>query len=314
MKTLKKRLGEGFKKCYLFAGEDYELYSRGLSMILKRANLSLPDFNYAKFDEENFSMKGVLDSCEVMPMGDLWRVVFVKNVQKISENDKKMLIDYLDSPCQSTILIIFDFYDKFAFIKEKAEYVDCKRFDLQTAISVIGNEFVKRGKTISDDGARTLFDYCNGYLTRVMSEVDKLAYYDLDQPLVTKKMVDDLVVKDNEVVIYQLTEALGAKNGDKALETLDLLKKESGILGLITNHFRRLFFISTSGLSDKELSTLLGVKEYAISKQRNQVKNFSKMQLKKIYGLLEEIDYQIKSGAFQQENALNFLVLSILYI
>lgn len=314
MKTLKKRLGEGFKNCYLFEGEDYELYSRGLSMILKRAELSLPDFNYAKFDDENFSMKGVLDACEVMPMGDAWRVVLVKNVQKLGEGDKKLLLDYLAKPCQTTILVIFDFYDKFSFAKDKVEFVDCKKFDMATAISVIGNEFAKRGKKISDEGARTLLEYCNGLLTRVMSEIDKLAYFDIDELMVTKKMVDELVVKDSEVVVFELTEALGAKNGDKALKTLEVLKKEMGILGLITNHFRRLFFISTSGMNDKELSNLLGVKEYAISKQRNQVKNFSKMQLKKIYSLLEEVDYGIKSGAFQQETALNYLVLSILYI
>ena len=314
MKTLKKRLGDGFKNCYLFAGEDYELYSRGLSMILKRTNLTLPDFNFAKYDDENFSMKGVLDACEVMPMGDEWRVVLVKNVQKFSESDKKLLIEYLEKPCQTTILVIFDLYDKFTFAKEYSEFVDCKRFDNLTALGVVANEFAKRGKKISDEAGRTLLDYCNGYLTRVMSEIDKLVYYDVSEQMVTKKMVDQLVVKDNEVVIYELTEALGQKNGDKALKLLELLKKEMGILGLITNHFRRLFFISTSGLNDKELANLLGVKEYAISKQRGQVKNFSKMQLKKIYALLEEVDYGIKSGAFLQESALNYLVLSILYI
>lgn len=314
LKTLKARLNEGFKNCYLFAGEDYELYSRGLSMILRRVNLQFSDFNFAKFDDENFTMKGVLDSCEVMPMGDEKRVVFIKNVQKISENDKKMLLEYLNSSCNTTILIIFDVYDKFTFVKEYAEFVDCKRFDIPTAINVVANEFLKRNKKISDEACRTLLEYCNGYLTRVISEIDKLVYYDVNEQMVTKKMVDELVVKDNEVVIYELTEALGQKNGDKALKTLEALKKEPGILGLITNHFRRLFFISTSGLGDRELGSLLGVKEYAITKQRAQIRNFSKMQLKKIYALLEEVDFGIKSGAFLQENALNFLVLSILYI
>ena len=314
MKTLKTRLNEGFKNCYLFSGEDYLLFTRGFSMILKRANLLLPDFNYVKFDDENFSMKAVLDSCEVLPMGDQWRVVLMKNIQKISENDKKMLLEYLKTPSQTTILVIFDFYQKFGFLKENAEFVDCKRFDNATALGVVGNEFAKRGKKISDEGAKTLLDYCNGFLTRVVSEVEKLDYFDMDEPMVTKKMVEDLVAKDNEVVVFELTEALGHKKGDKAIKLLELLKKEPGIFGLITNHFRRLFFISVSGLNDKELANLIGVKEYAISKQRTQIKNFSKMQLKKIYALLEEIDYSIKSGAMLQENALNYLVLSILYI
>ena len=314
MKTLKTRLKDGLANCYYMSGDDYVLYLRGYNMIMKKANLSLEDFNLAKFDDDNFSMKAVLDACEVMPMGDDWRVVLVKNVQKTGENDKKMLAEYLKNPVPSTILIIFDMYDKFSTIKNEMTFVDCKRFDIQTCLGVIANEFSKKGKQISSEAAQTLFDYCNGYLTRIVSEIDKLAYYDITDPMITKKLVDKMVVKDEEFVVFELTEALATRNGDKSIKILESLKKEPGILGLITNHFRRLFFISVSDLPDKELASLLGVKEYAISKQRGQTKNFSKMQLKKIYALLEKVDYMIKSGAMLQENALNFLVLSILYI
>lgn len=67
-------------------------------------------------------------------------------------------------------------------------------------------------------------------------------------------------------------------------------------------------------MSNGELSSLLGVKEYAILKQREQVGNFSKMQLKKIYSLLEEVDYKIKSGQMLSLTALYYLVFSIAYI
>ena len=107
---------------------------------------------------------------------------------------------------------------------------------------------------------------------------------------------------------------MNVKNGDKAIKILDQIGKEQGILGLITNHFRRLFFISTSELDDKTLANLLNVKEYAIKKQREQTKNFSKIQLKRIFEMLEDVDFKIKSGAMLSENALYFLVLSILYI
>lgn len=314
MKTLKARIKEGLKNCYLMQGEDYELYLRGFSMIMKKVDLQLPDFNLVKFDDDNFSAKAVLDSLEVMPMGDSYRVVLMKNVQKITEADKKMFEKYLDNPVPNSVLIIFDLHEKFASCKEKFEFVDCKRFDAKMGVAVIANEFAKKGKQISAEAGQALYDYCNGYLTRIVSEVDKLAYFDIENPLVTKKLVDELVVKDEEFVVFELTTALGEKNGDKAIKLLDNLKKEPGVLALITNHFRRMFFISISDMQDKELASLLGVKEYAISKQRNQAKNYSKMQLKKIYALLEKVDFMIKSGAKLQESALYFLVLSILYI
>ena len=313
MKTLKQRLKEGLKSCYIMSGEDYYLYERAYDMIKKVANIQLEDFNLIKFDDENYSMKSVLDACEVMPMGDDKRMIVLKNIAKVTESDKKMLEKYLESPVESTVLVIFDYFDKFSSVKG-CEKVDCKRFDSKTALAVIANELEKKGKQISTEAGQTLLDYCNGYLTRVNCELDKLAYYDITNPLVTKKMVEDLVSKDADYVVFELTEALGQKNGDKALKILEKMIKEQGVLGLITNHFRRLFFISISDMTDNALSGLLGVKEYAIRKQREQVKNFSRLQLKKIYSLLEEVDFKIKSGAMLSENALNYLVLSILYI
>ncbi|MBO5021949.1 MAG: DNA polymerase III subunit delta [Clostridia bacterium] len=314
MKTLKSRLKEGLSTAYILFGEDFELYSRAYKMILKRTDLQLPDFNLVRYDDENFSMKGVLDGCEVLPMGDNFRVIVLKNISKVSDKDLNLLENYLKNPQNSTILVIFDYYGQFVTLKDKMQCVDCKRFDRPTATAVVVNELAKRGKQISSEGASVLLDYCNGYLTRVMCELDKLAYFDLAEPLITRKMVEELVSKDSEAVVFELTEALGRRDGDKAIALLEEFKKEPGLLGLITNHFRRLFYIGISDLSERELASLLGVKEYAIQKQKSQVKNFSKMQLKKIYSLLERVDYMIKSGEMLNENALQFLVLSILYI
>lgn len=314
LKTLKAKLKEKIENTYLLFGEDIELYSRAYKMIVKRANLTFEDFNLIRFDDENYSMQAILDACEVLPMGDEYRLVVVKNVAKVSDKDLTELENYLKKPVASTILIIIDYYNQFSLLKEQMFQVDCKRFDRATATSVLVKELEKRGKQISSEAVSLLLDYCNGYMTRAICELDKLASYDLNEPLISKKMIENLVAKDSEAVVFELTEALGKKNGDKALELVEEFKKEAGILGLITNHFRRLFYIAISDLPDKELASQLGVKEYAISKQRQQVKNFSKMQLKKIFALLEKVDFMIKSGSMLQENALQYLVLSILYI
>lgn len=295
-------------------GDDYYLYDRAFLMIKKIANITIEDFNLTLFDDDNFNIDAFLNSAESLPMGDDKKIILLKNISKFSENDKKTLENYLKSPLESTILVIFDYFEKFSSLKEYAEFVDCKRFDRTLATSFIVNEFAKRGKQISGEACEALLDCCNGYLTRVVNELDKLAYYDLEEQMINKKLVEKLVNKDEEYVIFELTEALGQKNGDNAIKILEQMSKQQGVFGLITNHFRRLFFISTSGLDDKELASLLNVKEYAIKKQREQAKNFSKIQLKKIFELLEDVDYKIKSGAMLSENALYYVVLSILYI
>ena len=314
MKTLKQRLKGELKNFYLFQGEDFFLYDRGFAMIKKACNINFEDFNLQKFDDENFSAKSVIDSLEMLPMADERRLVLVKNVAKISENDKKTFFNYLSSPSDSSVLVIFDYFKKFDFLKDYAEFVDCKRFDYPLCKALIISEFEKNGKKISEEAVSTLFDSTNGYLSKIINEVSKISAYASDEELITKQMIDNLTSKDYEYIVYQLTEALGSKNADLAINLLNQMAKEQGLISLITNHFRRLFFISISDLDNKELASLLGVKEYAITKQRAQAKNFSKIQLKKIYSLLEEVDFNIKNGQMLQDTALNYIVFSILNI
>ncbi len=301
--------------CYYVAGDDYYLFDKAVSMITTAMNLQLPDFNKMVFDDDNFSYQGFLNACEMMPMGSEKRLVILKNLTKISENDKKLMEIYLNNPCKSTVLIILDFYDKLSFVKNLCEFIDARRMDRNLSKNIIVADLAKRGKQISGEAVETLLDYSNGYLTNVMNELDKLVHFDTSESLITKKLVENVAIKNEDFAIFELTEALGKKDADRAMKLISLMEKEQGTLSLISNHFRRLFFIAlSSDASNASLASLLGVKEYAIAKQRQQLGNFSKMQLKKIYSLLEEVDYKVKSGQMLIGNALYFLAFSILFV
>ena len=86
------------------------------------------------------------------------------------------------------------------------------------------------------------------------------------------------------------------------------------ILGLISSHFRRVFFAKINKQSPQELASLLGCKEYAVVKAKQESANFSAKQLKDIQNLLLEVDYNIKSGLMAQENALYYLIMKIALI
>ncbi len=315
LKTLKARLKQGVMPCYYVTGDDYYLFDKAVSMITSAINLQLEDFNKAVFDDDNFSYEAFLNACDMMPMGSDKRLVIIKNITKINENDKKNVENYLNNPCLTTVLIILDFYDKLSFAKNLCEFVDAKRMDRTLSKNIIVADLAKRGKQISGEAVETLLDYCNGYLTNVMNELDKLVYFDTNESLITKKVVENVAIKNEEFAVFELTEALGKKDADKAMKLISRMEKEVGTLSLISNHFRRLFFIAiSSDATNASLANLLGVKEYAIAKQRQQLGNFSKMQLKKIYSLLEEVDYMVKSGQMLIGNALYFLAFSILFV
>lgn len=314
MKTLKTRLLEGIKAVYLLTGDDFYLFEKGKEMIKKACNITMPDINIASFDDDNFSTKAFLDNCQVFPIGDNFRIIVLNGISKISESDKKEIIKYAQRPVEGTVVIIMDYQNKFDFLKNDVEVVETKRMDRSILVKIIVGELSKFGKKISSEAVDALIEACNSYLTKISNELVKLIYFCDEQELITKKMVDEIVIKDTEYTIFELTDALSKRDGDKALKLLSLMEGDQGVLNLITNYFRRLFFISISDMSDKELSGYLAVKEYAITKARAQLKGFSKVQLRKINKLLEEVDYSIKSGKMQASNALYYLVFNILYI
>jgi len=314
MKTLKVRLQKEVKKAYLVSGDDFYLFEKALSMIRASLKINFGDLNISYFDDDNFSPMKVVEACDMLPVGDENRLIVVKNVNKVSEGDKKILEKYLESPNPSSTLIILDFNGKFDSIKKNIDFVDARRMDKTMISRIVFSELERRKKQISTEALDSLIDACNGYLTKIMNELDKLCYYTGEGELITKKVIDTLVTKDIEYTVFELTDAIAQRNSDKAIELLNLMSKEQGTLSLISNHFRRLFYISVSEMSNGELGSYLGVKEYAILKARKQVNNFSKAQLKKIINLTEEVDFLTKSGKMQAENALYYLVFNILFI
>lgn len=313
MKTLKKRLNDGIARVYLVEGDDYYLYDKAFSMIKNACQITMDDFNINIFDDESFNLTKFFNATEMLPMADPKRLVVLKGC-KITESDKKNLYELLLKIPKTTTVLILDYNNNFEYLKKDFVFVDASRMDQQTVGKLVIAYLAKQGKQISSEALTALIEACNGYLTRIFSELGKLVYYDVNSPLITKKMVDELVTKDTEFSVFELTEALSKKNGDKAIKILKLMEKEQGVFTLIANQFRRLFYASISDLPNLELAKLLGVKEFAVIKARQLAKGFSKAQLNKISSLLEELDFSVKSGAILQQNALYLLVFNIIYV
>ena len=309
MKTLKSRLNKKIETCYLVQGEDVLLYDKALEMIKKAMDLQLEDFNFNIFDDDNFNGDLAIDTCETLPMGSEKKVVLLKNISNPNENFKKKLKDYLKNPLQSTCLVIFDFFNKFDFLI--SEKISAKRLDDQSLKEIVITELKKNEKTITDGACQKLIEACCNYYSLIKNELEKLI--SCDDFEITEKTIDALVCKQTEFTVFELTDALSKRDADRAVSLLNLMPKDTKTFSLVLNHFRRLFFVAVAEGTEKELADLLGVKEYAIIVAKRLSKNFSKLQLKNIYEMTSDVDFYIKNGQMQVENALFYLVFGILY-
>jgi DNA polymerase III subunit delta len=83
---------------------------------------------------------------------------------------------------------------------------------------------------------------------------------------------------------------------------------------MIIRQFRLLLLAKehlTSGGSPQALSTVLGIHNYPAEKAGKQSRSFTILQLERIYRLLQEYDWKMKTGRIEPILALDLLVASL---
>lgn len=311
-KELEKQ--EKLKNVYVLKGDAF-LCQQAKNQII--AKLNIDKINISEFNDENFDVNNIVNSCNQFSFFAENRLVCVESKLKdLTKQEQKTLQDYVDNPNQNCILLFIDDLGSknFDFLKN-IEIIECKVNDIFLT-SYVKSEFEKQNKQIENINIKKLCDYCLNNLTRINLEIKKICDYMQSQTEVSGEIIDLLVFKDMEQQVFALTDALGYKNKTKALSTVNqmLSSGESPIkiLGLINGQFRRMMFAKINKGSNQELANALGCKEYAITKAKEQANRFSASSLKKVLNLLLETDFNIKDGQMAQENALYYLVLSIL--
>lgn len=298
---------------YIFCGDGF-LINKCLTKL--KIDLKIfDDLQISYFDTDNFSCKNLILSCEQVSFFGEKRVVVLKNLEKINETDKKELQNYIKNLNPLCVLCLIDSYNNGIFDYLKIEKVELKSLSETQLHSFVFDKLKAKNKQIDEGAYSILARACNNDMTKLEIEIDKLCAYCLDKNKIEESDIKKLVIANEEIIIYELTTALGQKN---AQESLSILFKLMGspddnakLFSLMSTTFQRMFFALLSKESDLQLATKMGIKEYAVKKLRQQTKNFTQRKLKKIVEEICETEYNIKSGKMTSENALYYIVLFI---
>ena len=315
---LKKSLVNGLKPAYFIFGEDVDLLYSALNLLENACNITMPDFNKVVFGPES-NMQEVIESCQVLPIMDAKRLVVIKDYSgKGSDTEKKYLQNYLDNPSLDTCFVMFATKNVplFVSVLNKVEPVDCNKLSAATLTKVIVSKFAQGGKKIEKLAVDYLIEACSGSFTAISKEIEKLLSFAGESEVITLKMAEALVAKSIENVVYDLTNAIAEKNGSKVYSIVNNLldhgNMPTALISLITNQFRRLFFVTITEGENAELAKHLGVKEGAIYIAKKQAKAFGPKTLKLICEKCVDAEFKIKNGKMEGVNAINYLLAEIL--
>lgn len=262
-------------------------------------NPAISDVKTACLTQALFCEKKIV-VCENFVFPDGNKVNGIK--QQIAE-----IIKYFDG---SFCLVFISDTDK-NFDIDGVELVNCNHLDKDNVSKWVISYAKRQQVTVDRLCAEKLAIYCLFDMTRVAVETQKL----IDFGNFTMDAIDQLVYKDAEYVVYDLSQFIAAKNGAKAIELYRGLiasgEEPRALFALLYNFYRRVFYVKTSDFETSELAGYLGVKAGALGFARDTANKYKPMQLKRALDCFEDADAKLKAYVDDNE-VMTTLILKLI--
>ncbi len=321
---IKEILAGKFVPVYFFYGDEIYFIDEGVGKIeSKFVSSSSANFNRDVFYGEEADAAQIVNTAFSIPMMATQRVVIVKNFQRLSQSGKELIVKYCNRPSPQTILVLIaenvDMRKKvYVALKKTAQVVECKSlYDAQVPVFI--RQYVNdKGKDIRLSAIHLLQAKLGNSLNELINETDKLMSFVSDKQVIDVTDVEELVGISRNYNVFQLWDALGARNLSKSLlilrQMLETGERSVGIVTSLTTYFLRLWRIrslKSQNVSNSEVGKKLRIHQFFLQASIKQAQQYSTKEIKKIMRLLLDADIHLKSSYQSQRVVLELLLLQI---
>ena len=313
---------------FLYGQDTYRSREELKGIIKKQEKASLNWFNFVRIDtsdKETKVFEQIRQTTNTVSMFGSRKLIIIENIFLIDEELQGSVLEFLKQKNLETnkdIIIVFwsEEVNKqsnlFKFLKTRVEcqeFIFLKGYQLRSWIK----DYIKEQKgKIENSAIEKLIEYVGSDLWRITNEINKLLNYD---KLIKLENIELLVKPEIDLKIFNLIDAMGYKNKNKALKLfkqyLEKGENENYVLSMFIYQIRNLIKVKTyefrRELSANLHANKLGMHPYVFQKSRDQAKNFSFEELKKIYHRLLAIDLDIKTGKTDATTALELFLAKL---
>ena len=276
--------GKGpLKPGYVLAGDDIFLLDRCRAAVLKAfVPADLRDFCLSDLDLSNTTIFEVLDRAQTPSLMAPFQVVMVRNVRQLYTRGAKKeefaaLDRYFKSPNPQALLLFVADFIRITPDARRMELDDKNRFERLTEtlgehcgmveLARVSDEDAMRwtvataqaeGVKMEADAARQLVDALGADMMMVASELEKLMLYVSGKGRITLGDVETMVLGAKQRTLYELTDAISARDRVRALALLHGLLNSSdagedaaiGHLYMLARTFRQMLVILEKNVRD----------------------------------------------------------------
>lgn len=182
------------------------------------------ELDYKIFYGSESSAMEILDYAVTFPFSAAKKLVVIKDVERLSQEDKARLVAYIKKPAPFTCLVL-DASDlsKLDDLRSVHRYIKMVRYGDLTDSEVTSwiKRFAEsRGKSIERDAVEILKELQGMSLSSLAQEVEKLAAFTGEETVIKASDVEELAGKSYRGSAFDIGSAIGNKRTDKALSLL----------------------------------------------------------------------------------------------
>lgn len=333
IENLEKELNSNsLRSLYLLYGEELFLLENILKKIKNIFGECIKGINYINIDDTNISE--LISDIETPAFGYEKKLLIVRNsgilkkegkrknteLSNLREKISSYIKENIDIINDSVVLVIIEedidnkqelykIFDKFGVV---CNFEYQKPIQIQKRLKAICNAY---HVDIDDSSLKYFIEVCGTNMQELINEIRKLIEYAGNGGKIEKIDIDKLCIKKLETIIFDLTDNLGKKETQRALQVLKNLiaNKEpiQKILITLYNHFKKLYITKLAVKENKDLISSLNLKPnqtFLVNKYKTQANYFSDKELSKILQGLRDLDYNSKNGLIDLQVGLEAIL------
>ena len=314
-----------FKRLYLLFGEERYLvrhYAERLCNAVVPA--AARGMNLTRLEGKAVTADAVEDAAETLPFLNDLRVVFVKDsglFEAGRKDESEKMAAYLSKAPETCVLVFVESAaDKRGKLYKAADKaglaVEMKTPEEKELAAWAGKLFREAGMTISGGAAAHLLRTVAHDMEALHAEADKLIAYKNGEGEVSARDIDDICSKALAARVFDLTDAIGAKDAEAALSIYAnmLLLKESPlmILSMMARQFRLILqcgLLSADKMPSEAIAKELALHPYVAKECTRQSTRFTGAVLKQALRDCLDTDIAIKTGGMADRLAVEVLIV-----
>src|SRR5690349_9152141 len=339
------------RPAYVMIGDEAFFRRQCRDAILKQlVTPDLRDFGLQEFDLAETELAEILDRAQTPSLMAPFQVFFIRNVKLLygrgKHDDKfEMIAEYVRNPNPDALLIFvadhvaipadvrrMDWQDKERFERVRETLgeecgcvlIELARVEENEAARWVTETASAQGAKIEPDAARELVDSLGADMMMISAELEKLLLYAAERKRITLGDVETMVLAAKQRSLYELTDAISAKDRPRALATLDAILSSGdgeeasiGHLYMLAKTFRQMLVILERNVRDQRMLWAalwqgFRVPPFAADDIIKQARRYkSKRELTRAIRLVAKTDLALRSSPPSKRLILEKLILEL---